>query len=59
MFGYFTENGQKIIEIIFVEKDILLGISPGYNMVECSGVLDTQWSGHKNNIAPQNLYFKT
>jgi len=49
MFCYFTENGQKIIEIIFVEKDILLGISPGYNMVECSGVLDTQWSGQSQS----------
>jgi hypothetical protein len=40
-FGYFTENGQKIIEIIFVEKDISFGISLGYNMIKCSGVLDT------------------
>jgi hypothetical protein len=40
-FGDLTENGKKIIEIIFVEKDISFGISPGYNTIDCSGKLDT------------------
>ena len=46
----FTEDAEKVSKIILMEKDMLLGISPGGNMIEGSGELDTQWSGHVINI---------
>lgn len=49
-FANLTKQGQPVDAVRIAEEDVLSAIAPGGNMIEASGYLDAQWSGHGGKV---------
>ncbi len=49
--GDTRQHPKKLLQVLVIEKDVLLRISPGGDVIERTGKLDAEWASHGWTLA--------
>lgn len=50
------EHAQKLLPVLAIQKDVLLRIPPGGDVIERPGIFNAEWAGHERESSSSVIH---